>query len=124
MNLFPLKLITVESLLCIYFVNTNQCSTDVGGFLCFWFVLILFLVIGWLSMGQPASRIEGFCGYSMVKNLPAIVGDEGSITSWGRSPGEGNGNLLHCSWEIPWTAAACQAPLSMGLQKSQIGLSD
>ena len=29
-----------------------------------------------------------------VKNLPANVGDEGSIPELGRSPGEGNGNPL------------------------------
>ena len=30
----------------------------------------------------------------MVKNLPANVGDAGSIPVLERSPGEGNGNLL------------------------------
>ena len=39
---------------------------------CFDFISVL---IGWLSMGQPVPWIEGFCGYSTVKNLPAIVGD-------------------------------------------------
>ena len=36
----------------------------------------------------------------VVKNLPASAGDvrdEGSIPGSGRSPGEGNGNLLQCS---------------------------
>ena len=36
----------------------------------------------------------------MVKNLPADVGnarDEGSIAGSRKSPGGGNGNLLHCS---------------------------
>ena len=33
----------------------------------------------------------------MVKKLPANVGDVGSIPGSGRSPGEGNGNLLQCS---------------------------
>ena len=39
----------------------------------------------------------GFEGGSVVKNLPAAVGDAGdmgSIPGWGRSPGEGNGNPL------------------------------
>ena len=36
----------------------------------------------------------GFPGDSMVKNLPAIAGDMGSIPGWGRSSGEGNGNTL------------------------------
>ena len=33
---------------------------------------------------------RGFPGSSVVKNLPAIVGDVGSIPGSGRSPGEGN----------------------------------
>ena len=33
----------------------------------------------------------------MVKNLPASAGDVGSIPGSGRSPGEGNSNLLQCS---------------------------
>ena len=33
----------------------------------------------------------------MVKNLPANAGDADSIPGWGRSPGEGNGNLLQYS---------------------------
>ena len=33
----------------------------------------------------------------MVKNLPANVGEVGSIPGKGRSPGEGNGNPLQYS---------------------------
>ena len=33
----------------------------------------------------------------MVKNPPGNAGDAGSITEWGRSPGEENGNPLQCS---------------------------
>ena len=33
----------------------------------------------------------------MVKNSPADSGDPGSIPGSGRSPGEGNGNLLQYS---------------------------
>ena len=33
----------------------------------------------------------------MVKNLPADAGDSGLIPRSGRSPGEGNGNLLQYS---------------------------
>ena len=33
----------------------------------------------------------------MVKNSPANSGDPGSIPGSGRSPGEGNGNLLQYS---------------------------
>ena len=36
----------------------------------------------------------GFLGGSVVKNLLANSGDRGSITGWGRFPGEGNGNPL------------------------------
>ena len=41
----------------------------------------------------------------LVKNLPARAGDAGVaglIPGSGRSPGEGNGNLLHIiAWKIP-----------------------
>ena len=40
----------------------------------------------------------GFPGGTVAKNPPADVGgarDTGSIPGSGRSPGEGNGNLLH-----------------------------
>ena len=39
----------------------------------------------------------GFPGGSVVKNLPAWVGDAASIPGSGRSPVEGNGNLLQYS---------------------------
>ena len=40
----------------------------------------------------------------MVKNLPASVGDAGSISESGRCPGEGNDSILQYSaWAIPWT---------------------
>ena len=34
---------------------------------------------------------------SMLKNIPANAGHMGSIPGLGKSPGEGNGNLLQCS---------------------------
>ena len=40
---------------------------------------------------------KGFPSGSMEKNLPASAGDVGSIPELGRSPGEGNGNLLQYS---------------------------
>ena len=48
---------------------------------------------------QILSRVArmGFPGGSAVKNQPAKAGDVGSILGLGRSPGEGNGNLLQCS---------------------------
>ena len=49
----------------------------------------------------------------LVKNLPANAGDAedtGSIPGWGRSPGEGNGNLLqHSCLENPMDRGAWQA---------------
>ena len=44
-----------------------------------------------------------FPGGSMVKNLPASVGNSGLIPGSGRFPGEGNGNPRRIpAWEIPW----------------------
>ena len=43
----------------------------------------------------------GFPGELLVKNSPVSVGDAGdvgSIPGLGRSPGVGNGNLLHYFW--------------------------
>ena len=39
-------------------------------------------------------RHMGFPGGSALKNPPASIGDAGWISGLGRSPGEGNGNLL------------------------------
>ena len=39
----------------------------------------------------------GIPGDSEVKNLPAKVGDAGSVAESGKSPGEGNGNQLQYS---------------------------
>jgi len=39
----------------------------------------------------------GFPGGSVVRNLPANAGDEGSIPGSGRPLGEGNGNPLQYS---------------------------
>ena len=40
---------------------------------------------------------KGFLGGSVAMNLPANAGDVGLIPGSGRSPGEGNGNLLQYS---------------------------
>ena len=40
----------------------------------------------------------GFPGGAVVKKLPAIAGDVGSICGSGRSPGEGNDNPLQYSY--------------------------
>ena len=41
-----------------------------------------------------SSKVEGFPGGSVAKNLPANVGDTGSTPGSGRSLGEGNDNPL------------------------------
>ena len=46
----------------------------------------------------------GFPGGSEVKASAWNAGDLGSIPGSGRSPGEGNGNLLqYLAWRIPWS---------------------
>ena len=46
---------------------------------------------------SPLLHNMGFPGGSAVKNLPASAGDTSSIPGLGRSPGQGNGNLLQYS---------------------------
>ena len=57
----------------------------------------------WESIGQKTQmgsvsfcyqHWQGFTGGSVVKNMPANVGDTGSIPGLGRSSGEGNCNPL------------------------------
>ena len=48
----------------------------------------------------------------MVKNLPASAGDTGSIPGSGRSPGEGNGNLLQYS--------CLENPMERGAQRAAV----
>ena len=56
----------------------------------------------------------------MVKNMPANVGDTGSIPGWGRSPEGGNGNPLQCSClENPMDRGAWGATVH-GVAKSQM----
>ena len=55
---------------------------------------------------------------SVVKNLPANAGDQGSVPACGRSPGKEmatHSRIL--AWEIPW-AEEPGGPQSMGLEKS------
>ena len=62
----------------------------------------------WLSGGHP----------------PDNAGDVGSIPGWGRSPEEGNGNLLlHSCLGDPMDRGACWSTVQ-GLQKSHTRLSD
>ena len=68
----------------------------------------------------------GFPGGTVVKNLPANAGDAedmGSIPVSGRSPGEGNGNLLQYSClENPMDRGAWRAAVHR-VAKSQTQLS-
>ena len=57
---------------------------------------------------------------SFSKESAYNAGDLASIPGSGRSPGEGKSNTLQCScWRLPRTVA-CQAPLSTGLQESDM----
>ena len=68
----------------------------------------------------------GFPGVSVVKDLPTNAGDTGnvgSISVSGRSPGEGNGNLLQYSClENPMDRGAWRAAVHR-VAKSQTQLS-
>ena len=68
------------------------------------------------------SLCRGFPGISMVKNPLANAGDTrdmGLIPELGRSPGEGNGNLLqYPCLEYPMDRAAWRATVP-GVAKSQ-----
>ena len=55
------------------------------------------------------------------KESACNAGETGLIPGLGRSPGEGNSNILHSStlaWEIPWTEEDGGLQ-SMGLRKSR-----
>ena len=61
---------------------------------------------------------------SEVKASAWNAGDPGSIPGWGRSPGEGNGNLLQYSClENPMEGGAWQATVD-GVAKSRTRLRD
>ena len=58
----------------------------------------------------PLATTGGFPGGTVVKNLPANAGDADLIPVLGRSPGEGNGNLLQYSCLVnPMNRGAWQA---------------
>ena len=60
-------------------------------------------------MMPPPYRMGFPCG-SAGKESACNVGDLGSLPWWGRSPGEGNGNLLQYSGlENSMNRGACQA---------------
>ena len=62
-----------------------------------------------------------FPGGSVVKNMPANTGDMGLIPGLGRSPGEGNGNLLqYCCLENPMDRGALPSNSPWGCQESNM----
>ena len=67
---------------------------------------------------------EDFPDGSVVKNPPASIGDVSLIPGSGRSPGKGNGNMLHYSYlenprdRGPWWATV------RGVTKSQTRLNN
>ena len=71
---------------------------------------------GWAEWcAQQGERQGGICTLLfwashvalVVKNLPADLGDSGSIPGWGRSPGGGHGNpLQHFCQENPMDRGA------------------
>ena len=66
----------------------------------------------------------GFPGGSEIKASACSAGDPGSILGSGRSPGEGNGNLLQYSClENPKDREAWRATVH-GVTKSQTPLGD
>ena len=60
----------------------------------------------------------------MVKNLPANAGDTGLIPGLGRSPGEGNGNPLQCSFLGNPIDRGARWATDHGVAKSWVWLSD
>ena len=78
---------------------------------------------GW--MGKPPNPISaGLPSGSAVRNLPANVGDVGSISGLERSPGGGNGNpLLYSCLENPMDRGAWRATVQ-GVTESWTWLSN
>ena len=70
------------------------------------------------------SSSMGFPGGSVVKNPPASAGDTGLIHGLGRSPGEGNGNMLQYSFlDNSMDRGAWQATVQ-GVARSQTQFSN
>ena len=77
---------------------------------------VLFIIIPSFAFErEPFMMDKGFPGGAVVKNPPANAGDirdTDLIPGWGRSPREGNGNLLQYSCrENPMDRGARQAPV-------------
>ena len=81
----------------------------------------------WVKYSVSLDHIDtiyGLSGSSAVKNLTAMQEPTGLISDFGRSPGEGNGNLLQYSClGNPRDRGAWQAIIH-GIAKNQIQLSN
>ena len=66
----------------------------------------------------------GFQVVLVVNNPPANAGDVSSISGSGRSPGEGNGNLLQYAWEENPVDRGAWLATVLGVIKSRTQLSD
>ena len=68
---------------------------------------------------------RGAPGVSDSKESTCNAGDLGSIPGLGRSPGEGNGNILqYLAWRIPWTEKPGGLRTVPGVTESQTQLSN
>ena len=103
-------------------VNSAAISVHVGVLVEFCFQLFE----GVFSGGELLNCIviAGFPGGAVIKNLPANAGDSGSILGSGRSPGNGNGNLIQCSCLENCLDRGAQWATVHGVAKSQTGPSN
>ena len=79
-----------------------NCSLFLGTFVCV--CVCVYFVVSFYKWNTQAQYVLGFPAGSAVRNLPAHVGDLGSIPGLGKSPGEEMAS--HASilvWENPWT---------------------
>ena len=82
------------------------------------------MALGMVMSFFNCSFFKDFPGGTVVKNPPANAGDAGLIPGSGRSPGEGNGNLLQYSClENSMDGGAWWATVHE-VEKSQTQLSD
>ena len=72
-----------------------------------------FTFLDLFSCLTKAKKTQGSPCSSVGKQSAYNTGDLSSISGLGRSPGEGNGNLLQ--YFLVENPMDCQAPLSMGL---------
>ena len=73
---------------------------------------------------SPIWHYLGFAGGSDSKESACNIGDPGSIPESGRSPGEGNGNPLQCSFLENFMSRGAWLATVHGIAKSQTQLSN